>query len=246
MNTYVTDAEMSYFWSQYSAAGYSTVEKTNALEASYGLVNGYIGSDVKVPAVAVWDEESETVSAPTILKYAQANFCRAILLQQELGNTSYVQELMEATIAMLRGVEDGDLVIADVMFSDTAPGWAVVVNTFTEGIVHIRNDNSYLFDYPVSYVIEIDSAGDDKYPYGADNTSDYATFKWKEYGASAWNTETVKAENRWIVVGDHSLNILFEGKFNNGESITIKGTPESYQNVSTSDNTLKSKQLSWR
>lgn len=246
MNSYVTTTEMVNYWSHWNDTNYSSDEKTNALEASYGLVNSYIAPGVKVPTLQAFDPQAETIEAPAVLKYSQANFARCILMQQDLGNTSYVQELWDATVEILRGIQEGDLLVEGGQYGDDSIGWVVAVASSAGGKIHIKNETTYPHDYPVSYVLEIDSVGDDLYPYSSANTSSYATFKIKEYGSSAWASTEQLAENRWKVVGVHGLTILFEGKFDNGDTWTIRGIPEQYKNINTDDTQIRSAKLSYR
>jgi hypothetical protein len=239
MNTYVTSTEMTYFYAQF--LDYLTTERTEALKVSYGLTNSFLSSAVRVPAVQAWDGEAEEVNAPAILKLAQARFCQYLLEQHNMGWTDESQNLYDGNVAMLRDVREGELNVESVQVSLAQSGWTIVGADSDTGTLNVLAPSVYGYDYPVTYLIEIDSQDDGLYPYSTNNDSQYATYKWKELGDSAWRDTEQKCRPRWDSVGTHSLSILFEGKFDGGDSWTIRAEP--LTGVNTADSQNPSRQL---
>jgi len=223
MQSYVTSTETERYYSTFGQ--YDATDQSEALATSFGLVNSYIAPEVKIPAVTEWDGQAQAVNAPAVLKLAQARFIQYLLEFQNVGYTTEGQELFDSIVAILRGIVDGDLSIPGTEQTNVQTGWSQPYVSCSRGFITINNPGSYSPAYPVTYQIEIDSDSTSLNPYGDYNTTDYATFKWREYGDADWREEEVKADRRWSYIGNHGLTIAFTGIFAMGDTWNLLATP---------------------
>lgn len=245
ITTFVTDTEMSYYYSEWTSHSANT--KTEALAASYGLVKSYLAPTLPFPAVAPWDGTTSTIEGvPAILKICQSRFAQYLVQHANLGYTDEAQAMYEATVEMLRGLQESELGIPGTTIFQDQTGWSVTSQSCVSGTVHILSPESYPHSYPMTVEIVIDSASSGLMPYHQTfNPSSYATYKYRFPNISTSYRDTlVRADNQWQTIPDASLAVAFEGRFSPNESFIIRGIPITASNVEEKTTSIKQRYLS--
>jgi len=232
--TYLSATEMSFHFSNFSE--YTSDEQTYALQQSYLMVNSYVRSNLTIPSVEVWDEVSNTVISPSILKSAQATFARYILENQTLGFNEDLELMKASTVEMLRELRDGELGIETQTFEVNAGYNIVSSDTAGSGSLELYSDNTYT-GYEKFITIEIDnSATGALYPYSSYNTTNYATYRWKTNDVGDWIEDTITCKNTWLT--EESIMFRFVGALSAGDSFVIQCIPNENVNATPADSKL--------
>ncbi len=233
MKTYITSTEMTYSFSNFSE--YTAAQQTWALQQSYLLVNSYIRPEVQIPPVEIWDGHSDTIIAPSVLKHAQAELCKYLLIQRNQTWEEDVDNIKNSVVEMLRGLETGEIGIETQVF-DSGVGITITNAQLSgSGDIQFHAPDTWFGDEEW-FVIEIDTTDDTTtyYPYGQYNSDAavYPTYKWKTK-SSDWIQTEQRCSNYWQSAGN--LTFRFMGSLSAGDTWTIHCVPESRKNSSAAE-----------
>lgn len=223
--TYISETEAGYAFSNFSE--YTADQKSWALQESYLLVNSWLRPEITIPPVEIWDGIEDVVIAPSVLKLAQAQFVKYLLMQRNMNFDESVQGIYDATVQMLKEVQQGDLAIETQVSSSVVGSYIVDTSSPLSGTMVVSPE--WYGSESDRYIVEIDSVGD-LYPYSVYNTSSYCTYKWRTQ-SSDWIDETQTCKTDWTQIGN--CLIRFTGILSEGDTWTIQGTPASDQNLAT-------------
>ena len=232
MKTYITETEAGYSFSNFSE--YTADQKTWALQQSYLMVNSYIRPEITIPPVEIWDGHSDTVIAPSILKHAQAELCKYLLIQRNQTWEEDVDNIKNSVVEMLRGIEQGEIGIETQIFDSNVGVYVTNSDISGSGDIQFYTPDSWAGDEEW-YVIQIDTdSADVLYPYGTYNTdaASYPTFKWKTK-SSDWVETEQQCKNTWQSAGN--LQFRFIGALSANDTWTVHCVPESRKNSSAKD-----------
>ncbi len=225
IQTYITSAEANYYFP--NDTDYDVAIRTNALSTSFGLVNGFISPEVKVPQISLWDGES-SVNAPYALKLAQGQFYRYILQSSNDGYNQELEQMYEAVSNKLRGLKQHEVALPNQVFSHQT-GWSVVEKNVTNSLgdmeLNILSSDPL---YKRFYNIVVTASG-----YANALTYDV----YRDDSASILETHT-GSYTTWTMI-DNSFEVRFMGYLNTNDNFRIAGIPsQEINSVSTVGPTL--------
>lgn len=217
ITTYITAAQATLF---YNDAAYSANDKTQALELSFGLMQGHLNSSLHVPIVPEWDGSSTSLSAPAVLKIGQGMFYEYVLRRGQVGNTPEVWDVYNTAKEYAESITQEQLTVPEGQTFPSEAGWHITAKSNTGGgDVYIRGGSSPKFTEPLKMVIT--NAASASYP---------ATFTYSLYapGRSASTVSTGNATSvDWLAVtgpdGDQPFEIRWSGKWTNADYVEFFG-----------------------
>lgn len=221
LTTYISAAEANYYFPNDS--DYSAAQKTNALKASFGLVNAYINKEVAIPVISVWNGE-DTVNAPETLKVAQGQFYEYILKRSNDGSSDELEDMYNATANRLRGIQQGEVSIPDAQTYEHETGWSITERNCAQDL-----GDMYVERYPkpalkYNYRLVVTASG-----YGDTITFD----AYNDSSATAVGSYTNDWDS-WTTV-DNKFNVRFVGYWDEDDEVRLVGVPSSATDAVTSD-----------
>lgn len=210
--TYITDTELIAGYPR--ANDYTSAQRSDALDKSYGLVNAYLNNTLIVPPITPWDGVNTYVESPQILKHCQLRLAQYWLEFLNVGWSRELEDFYQATIEILRGISQNELSLPG-QISDRIVGWNIA-DIYCSGLA----GGFYLDPYntPPSYdttlELRIDSTGT-KYinsgvvfdTYQLDRSEVYlnnttATYLYQTITDSLGNTVSFRWNGQWTF-GDY-------------------------------------------
>lgn len=221
ITTYISAADLAV---RFADTDYTAAQRTEALEGSFGLVNSYISAEVRIPAIG------PDGTVPEVLKHIQWKFYMYILQTMNQGHTEELTELFNETVEMCRQIQQNDLIVNEVQVTESQIGWNLLEGTSTDGLVYIKGTPPVL---ETEYVVTATSANDS---YTAD-----ATFSVTRSDLAA-AVATLTGSREWQPV-DGNFSIRFDGKFDLGDTWTIKGIPDNLDKIQKQSSVFKTVSL---
>lgn len=219
ITTYITAVEATLF---YSDSQYDSNSKTQALELSFGLLNGYLNSALQIPIVPEWNGSDASLESPAVLKIAQGKFYEYLLRRGAVGDTPSVVEVFDAAVLFAQSITQEQLTVPEAQTFPREAGWHIVSKSNTGGgDVFIR---SIAPTYTEGLKMVITNAASASYP---------GTFTYSLY-APARSASTVSTGNAtattWLNVTGPDGNTVFEirwiGKWTNADYVEFYGVAE--------------------
>jgi hypothetical protein len=223
MNSYITLTEANRLYPL--AADYSSSLQGDALSASYGLVNSFVSSELRIPAI------SPDGQSPSILKIAQLKFYKYILEFSNMGQTDENQELYDKTAEMLSKITQNELTVPDVQTFPTDIGWHLINQSIANGSAFIRGGYPSVRTQVNVNFYHTGSA----YP-----TASYMKFV-RTDSDSVIATMTGSYDWASLTLDDVSVELRYDGKFSASDSFGILGIPG--ENIVVEKDTLKQRPI---
>lgn len=217
ITTYITSSEATAL---YADSIYDSGDKTQALEISFGLVNGYINSSLKVPIVPEWNGSDTSLDAPAVLKLAQGKFYEYLLRRGEVGDTPDVIEVFNAAVEFCKSISQEELTVPEGGTFPKEVGWHIVAKSNTGGgDCYVRSLGLPSWNETIKLVIT--NAASATYP---------GTFTYTLQAPSrqSANVSTGNATSfDWLSIaslpdGNRPFELRWEGKWTNNDYVEIR------------------------
>lgn len=218
ITTYITSTEAGYL---YDDAAYGSPEKTQALSISFGLVQGYVNSSLRVPVLPEWNGSDTTISAPPVLKLCQGKFYEYLLRRGEVGDTPEVKEVFDAAVEFARAITQEELTIPEAGTFELEAGWHLVAKSNTGGGDCFVRSASYP-SLTEHVKLTITNAASATYP-------GTFTYTLAQPARQSANVSTGNATSYdWTNIaaladGSRPFEIRWSGKWTNGDYVEITG-----------------------
>lgn len=208
--TYITIDEAILLYP--TATEYEPEQQQLALNISYSMVNSFLDSTMKLPAISVIEE------TPGILKTAQVRFFQWVLESSNHGWSEELQNLHDHTAELCRKITANELIVSEIQTTQQEIGWNIIQSAITMGQIYIDGEAP---EYNTHYTFKVISTGTN---YVADSV-----FQIKRSDSDEVY-KIINGSYDWQSIDE--LEIRFDGQFIENESFVIVGVPNSFNVVS--------------
>jgi len=208
MNSYLTQDELLNFYPNTSE--YAPEQIDMALTNSYSMINSFLDGNYNIPVVG------QDGVIPGIVKVMQSRFAQYLLEFTNNGWSNELQNLLDNTIVLCKGLGANELLISEVSTTGQEVGWNLIDSTLTLGKVFIEGEAPEL-ETTYTFTMTENSVPSGLY-YVADT-------EWEVVRSdSASVLYTLTGNYEWQDV-DGYLRVRLDGQFMYGETFKVKGVP---------------------
>lgn len=212
MTSYITKDEAYLFYPQ--AADYSEEQVDLALNTSFSLVNSFLDSNLKLPAI------NSSGDIPYILKLHQAKFLQYVLESMNIGYSDELKNLYDSTAEALKKLTQNELTVSEIQITPIEIGWNIKEIKFQKpgAAVNIKG-----VPPEISYTLNFKCIS----PGFPADTS------WEIYRSdSPLLFKTINGSFDWTTIEGTTLSVRFDGEFTIGDEFTVYGQPDTKKVVS--------------